>query len=106
MGGVDTIYLTNCKGVRHALYGSLEVLSKGAVRKFVGGFKYCTRKLQYGGWGEDLFLQMCLDLNGIHHADDFSLVSDGCCFNGVSKDGACKHDKPCTSGEIAFHPFK
>lgn len=104
-GGVGAIYFTNCQGVKHGLYGSLEVISKAGIRKYIEGLSHCTQRLPYSGWGEDLFLQMCLDRIGIHHADDFNLVSDGCCNKKLVK-GKCKHDAPCTSGETAFHPFK
>lgn len=92
--------MRNCKGgfgEFSGMYGAVEVLSKGAVEAFYRGFIRCLQQLPWNTYGEDLFMQKCLDLLSVTHIDDFNLLSDGYC-NAVPS--------PCVHGTVAFHPFK
>jgi len=100
------LYLRNCAasaGDRPqgsgggSLKGPLEILSRGAAEALVLGVPHCERKLHIDPWGEDLFLQRCLDLLNVSHAYDPKLLSDEQCTG---------HASSCRSGKIAFHPFR
>merc|ERR1712217_380764 len=78
LGGIEVsdkgIYLENCKFVRFGFFGNLEVVSKTAFATFLANLDNCKSSLNYLGkeedygseeWGEDLFLQRCMDLNGV-----------------------------------------
>jgi len=104
-GSVGKLFFSNCKGVRHGLYGSIEVLSKGAVATYIEGMQRCSTKLPYKKWGEDRFTEGCMEMLEIGHVDNFCLASDGCCGK-ILDHGVCKHASPCVTGEVAFHPFK
>jgi hypothetical protein len=95
-------YVRNCNAVPDSgdfpmMFGSLEVLSKLAMREyFNGGEQKCKKNLTWKTWGEDYFLGHCLDLLGVEPVDNYDIISDGVCM-GVN----------CTDlAAAAFHPFK
>jgi len=90
------LYIINCKNeYGGALYGSLEVFSRNAIRSFKLGLSRC-RKLHWWHWGEDYFMQRCLDLLAVGRIFDYELVGDPGC-----------HWAPCTDNKrVAFHPYK
>jgi len=79
--------------------GSLEVLSRRAVETYSSGVLRCKSELAWQGWGEDYFLQHCLDLLGVPNFEDLGMLADRNCHLV----GSCS-----TAGALvaAFHPFK
>merc|ERR1712113_893133 len=69
-------YIETCNKVLMGYFGNLEVTSKTGMRRFLEQFESyyvnggkcwkwdteeCKKKWQYGAWGEDLFMQFCMD---------------------------------------------
>lgn len=89
-------YLLNCYWANAAkLFGALEVFSKQAMQLYQAGQSRC-RTLKWHGWGEDLYIQKCMELLGAEAFNDFDLVGDNRC-----KAAACTDDRV-----VAYHPFK
>jgi len=91
-------YLLNCNRwpANPLLYGAVEVFSKKAVGAYYDGVARCKKDLPWHGFGEDLFMQKCMDMIGVKSVGEFDMVSDTNCFSS-----------PCTDhGKAAFHPFK
>jgi len=89
-------YFANCYDKRPRLYGAVEVYSKQAMGAFQDNQKMCQKKLPWHGWGEDYYMEHCLDMIGVRRISDFKLVGDWRCMGA-----------PCTDGwRAAFHPFK
>lgn len=95
-GGAD-LYIHNCARYPDIqMLGSLEVVSKQAVETFLVGEKRCRSELPWKGWGEDFFMQHCLDLLKVGHVDDMNALGDVNC-----------NFAPCTDiGRVVYHPFK
>lgn len=95
-GGVE--YLLNCNRwpTNPLLYGAVEVFSKKAVGAYYDGVARCKTDLPWQGFGEDLFMQKCMDMIGVKSVGEFDMVSDTNC-----KASSCTDD-----GKAAFHPFK
>jgi len=96
------IYTTDCRfsggDPVGQLFGSIEVLSQQAVGTYKGAKQTCV-DLPWQGWGEDYWLQHCMDaisVDGVLLAD---WVTDGTCPEGGYAD--CSD-----SNLIAMHPFK
>jgi hypothetical protein len=82
--------------VRGSMYGAVEVYSRGAMRAYREGKARCANDLHWHGWGEDLFMQTCMDLLGVQKKYDFKMVGDARCINA-----------PCSDkSRVAFHPYK
>jgi hypothetical protein len=80
----------------------VEVFSNKAMKAYETLVWKCKRDLQYGDWGEDLFLTRCMDQIDVGRILDFTLVGDDLCV-GPGQGGADN----CNSGDrAAFHPFK
>lgn len=93
---IPALYIRNCD-MGFGFFGAVEVISRTGVVTFSMGKARCIEELHYEKWGEDLFMQKCLDLLGVDHVDDFGLLSDGYCG---------KPPSPCVSNSVVFHPFK
>lgn len=93
------VYLKNCPSAPRGLglFGSMEVLSREAVSAFSSTIPRCRQQLASGNMGEDFFTQMCLDLAGAGHIDDYGLLNDGYC-GGQALD--------CSQRKVAYHPRK
>jgi len=93
-------YVKNCEhGPRGlGLFGSIEILSSSAVRTYAKEGSRCKTDLHYSGWGEDFFMQKCLDLLGVQSVRDYDLLRDGYC---TSQSATCD-----SATVVAFHPFK
>jgi len=114
------MYLENCKNVQYGYFGNLEVISKTGVKALLDNLEECHEAFapcandgcdwKYGPWGEDVFIQRCMD----HHYVDKVQAFD------LTKDGACEADRPtehkknkkwkapdCTvEGAASIHPYK
>jgi len=78
------------------MYGSLEVLSKKALRTYFDGKPRCDADLPWTPWGEDFYMGKCLMYLGVATEDNFGIISDGVCTQVNCNDG----------NAAAFHPFK
>jgi len=93
----EVVYVPNCgkwaSGPK--LYGSIEVFSVPALRKYQEREKDC-KNLPWSGWGEDYYMQHCMDLLGAKQVNDFNQVGDDRCIGAPCSDWT----------KVAFHPFK
>lgn len=97
------LFFTTCNRVfmdnepfKEKLFGAVEVYSKEALDRFLVDIERCNTELNWHGWGEDFWMQTCLDLLGVPSVSDADLVSDGRCSA-----------TPCTDAtKVAYHDFK
>jgi len=113
-------YIENCAKVMYGFFGNLEVVSSDGFASFLSNLETCKADLdwkgedpdwKYGPWGEDLFMQKCMDKIGVAKVSNFTL----------SYDGVCKADRPkdiqkvknlkwhpfCNdANSVSYHPFK
>lgn len=87
------IYLNNCKW---GLHGPIEVLSRRAVATYAAGLPRCVDLLSHP-WGEDKFLDQCMQQLGVTRTDEYSVLSETACG---------EQPAPCGTANVAFHPFK
>jgi len=96
------IYTTDCRfwggDTVGKLFGSIEVLSQQAVGTYKGSKDTC-QNLGWQGWGEDMWLQNCMDAIGVPPMIIADWVTDGTCPEGGYAD--CGDPK-----WIAVHPKK
>jgi hypothetical protein len=98
----EGVYLDNCQ---LGMHGPVEVFSRQAVRVFAGGKDSCAAQLQvrcHGPceWGEDMYLDQCLQLLRVRREyEPLLLVEDHC--NPPPGWDSCTYP-----GVTAFHPFK
>jgi len=93
------VYLNDCD---QGLHGPIEVIARGGMKVFDRGCDKCEKHLkhEFDQWGEDVFLRHCLGFLKVNRVDDFRLLSeDRCFYENPAQNG-------CTSGKVAFHPFK
>jgi len=84
------LFLNNCG---FGLHGPLEVVSNRALEAYGEGSSTCKRPPQ-----EDVYLQHCLVKLGVSQVNHFNLLAEDHC--------AFKDWEECSSGHVAFHPFK
>jgi len=112
------IYLESCKYVNFGFFGSLEVLSHDAAATYMAKLDDCTAALNYKGsekisgnepWGEDLFAQRCMDLQGVDRIAAYDINTDASCAawrpEGQKKNRKWRPDCS-TTGTPAIHHFK
>jgi hypothetical protein len=78
------------------MYGSLEAISREAMDLYFEGEERCRNELPWQTYGEDLYMQECLNLLGARGAVDLGLVGDGVCTGYDCGDNTA----------AAYHPFK
>lgn len=91
------VYFSNCGkyGGEVLLYGSLEVFSTQALKIYQQNIKTC-KALPWKGWGEDYYMQKCMNKLGVENVPDTKQVGDHRCVAA-----------PCTDyTRVAFHDFK
>jgi hypothetical protein len=101
-------YINNCK---YGMHGPIEVFSSGAIdtlaedykRSWDGkGPKKCIKNLHFGQWGEDMFIDQCLDkiLDVKPRPTEPKLMCESHC--------ECNAWYWCNEGEdvVSYHPFK
>lgn len=87
---------TNNETFKMKLFGSLEIFSTGAIELYGKHKGECKHKLDWRGWGEDYYMQSCMNLLKVQEADDAGMLGDARCWPA-----------PCTDpSKIAFHDFK
>merc|ERR1719436_1958299 len=87
------MYLINC---RFGLHGPIEVLSREAVVTFMENRNQCE-EIRAKPYGEDKYLDKCLQVLGVRRILEHSLLSEIACGN---------QPPDCASAHVAFHPFK
>merc|ERR1711992_160333 len=114
------IYFENCKNVQYGFFGNLEVMSHEATNVLTKYLEDCHAAYapcadegcdwQYGAWGEDVFVQRCLDRHYVDKVEAFDLTNDGAC--PADRPASEKHNKKwhaesCSDLTTAtVHPFK
>jgi len=95
-------YVGNCDRSWHSepatlkLFGSLEIYSRDAVGSYKAFGARCKSELNWKGWGEDFYMQRCMEMLGALPVNGTSLLADKRC-----------KPAPCTdSTKVAFHDFK
>jgi len=113
-------YFENCKNVQYGFFGNLEVLSNKATEVLTTWLEECHARFapcandgcdwKFGAWGEDVFVQRCMDHHYINKGEAFDLTKDGACPSDRPADQK-KNKKwraPDCGKELAasVHPFK
>ncbi|CAK0884211.1 unnamed protein product [Prorocentrum cordatum] len=98
--GMST-FVRNCNSIPDSpdypmMYGSMEAISRKALKVLQDGVDSCMIALDWQTWGEDFFLSKCFVHLNVQPLDDLAITSDGVCL-GVD----CHDDQA-----AAFHPFK
>merc|ERR1711948_225406 len=113
------VFIENCEKVMFGFFGNLEVVSKDGFDTFASNLESCKKTIdwkgtdpdwKFGPYGEDLFMQKCMEKVGVQKQSDFYMDADGMCKNNhptfrKGSDGGytpyCKNSK-----QITFHPFR
>lgn len=100
VSGPAGLYIRNCdKYPDIGMLGSLEVLSVQAVETYAAGRARCQSELKWQGWGEDYYVEHCLDLLGVGFYEGYDTLDDMNCH--------FPSNAPCNdAGMPAYHPFK
>jgi len=98
----SAVYVGNCDRSWHhepkhlKLFGSLEIFSRNAIGSYKYFEKKCKSELVWQGWGEDFFMQECLNLVGVEAFNGTKLLADARC-----------EPSPCSDiTKVVFHDFK
>jgi len=103
-GGLNAqpLWVGNCDRVWHnskphlKLFGSLEVFSRNAIGTYKAYKSKCRTDLPWHGWGEDMFMQECMNMLNVEAINGTDFLGDKRCY-----------DAPCTDiHKVAFHDFK
>jgi len=111
------VMLQNCQYVDYGFFGNLEVLSTKAFDILVDNAETCYTEIdwkvgikqgKYGPMGEDLFMEICMEKNGVHKVEAFDVSTDGACEAKRPTDQAKnkKWHSDCKVKSPAMHPFK
>jgi len=114
------VYFENCKDVQYGYFGNLEVMSKTAAGVLTDQLEECHTQFapcandgcdwKFGSWGEDVFVQRCLDHHYVDKAEAFDMTTDGAC-KADRPEGEKKnkkwHAEDCSQAtSVSVHPFK
>jgi hypothetical protein len=90
-------YMLNCNyNGQNLIFGAIEAFSIEAARRYAKSWGQVCINMPWHGWGEDSYMQRCMDALGVQGIPDFGLVGDARC--GYA---------PCSDlVRAAFHPFK
>lgn len=114
------VYFENCQNVQYGFFGSLEVMTHTAVTvltKYLENchavFAPCANKgcdWEWGPWGEDVFVQRCMDHHYVDKMEGFDMSTDGACESDRPTDEKKNkkwHATDCSQvAGAAAHPFK
>jgi len=98
----EAVYFPNCNLFQDSppqgpkLYGALEVFSKQAIDLYGNGGSARCQAMDWHGWGEDYYMQMCMLLLGARGQPDYLLVGDQRCIPAGCEDWT----------RVAFHDYK
>jgi len=88
------VYLETCNKVLQGYFGNLEVVSKAGMKRFLEQFQTyysnggkcwrwdteaCKKQWKFGPWGEDLYMQKCMDDAEVEKKEDYTLSDTGTC---------------------------
>merc|ERR1712014_273729 len=121
--GGDTphgVYFENCPNVQYGLLGNLEVISRTAASVLTTYLEDCHAVFapcanqgcdwKFGPWGEDVFMQRCLDHHYVDKVAGWDLTTDGACETdrpAGEKKNKKWHAPDCSAVTTpAAHPFK
>jgi len=105
------VYLLNCRQW-YSFQGPLEVFSRPAADKFFGGISHCQASLNWREWGEDWFVEHCMNFLGVDKREGFGLLDDMYCkseYDGKGHDYLQEYldnGPTCIDGRPAYHPYK
>lgn len=114
-------YYENCFGVDSGFFGNLEVVNYKAFETFLERVTSCKASLcwtnaddctdgwKYGPWGEDLFMQRCMDKHDVAKLTNYRLAISGTCpADRPADQKSNKNYVPTCRGATApaIHPFK
>lgn len=105
------VYFVNCEQW-HSLQGPLEVFTRAAGELFYGGYQQCLDGLAWRDWGEDWFMNKCLDMLGVQGWDGYEFLSDMWCQDygdsgrTYSQEVELRGSPVCDKGKAAYHPYK
>jgi len=93
----ERLFYVNCDlWEKVAMYGSLEIFSREALDHYYRNSGRCTDELEWQDWGEDFFMQRCMELLKVDPVPDFGMIGDSRC-----------HPASCSDvSKVAFHDFK
>lgn len=89
----QAMYLNNC---RFGLHGPIEVFSRRAIAMYIAGLPMCWKLFKHL-WGEDKFIDKCMQKIGLTRVDVFDIMSEIACG---------EQPAPCGQFDTTFHPFK
>jgi len=100
---VNGVYINNCK---YGMHGPIEVFSRNAIEAYARDAKdgpdhaHCVKDQNFGGWGEDMFMDQCLlKVLKVERDNDFFLMCEDHCD--------CPEWRLCGDDRyVGFHPFK
>ena len=103
----------------YGFFGNLEVVSKDGFDTFASNLESCKKtidwkgtdaKWKFGPYGEDLFMQMCMEKVGVQKQSDFYMDSDGACPakrpKALRKSPKTWHPDCEGNQAIVIHPLK
>jgi len=95
--GPGALYVRNCQHNPWIHFmGAIEVFSKPAMQKYFDEKWKCESQLPWGGWGEDYYMEHCMNHLGIKYVSDHKMLGQSGC-----------EAFPCEDSWVAaFHPFK
>jgi len=115
------VYFENCKNVTYGFFGSMEVMSITAARVLTANLEECHAKFapcandgcdweEHGSWGEDLFVQRCMDHHYVDKVETFDITTDGACITDRPANERTNkkwHAQDCSQVlSASVHPFK
>jgi len=114
------VYFENCPNVQYGFFGNLEVISKTGAKVLDENLEECHEKFapcankgcdwQWGPWGEDVFVQRCMDHHYVDKMEGWDMTTDGACESDRpegEKKNKKWHPTDCTKvATPAAHPFK
>jgi len=96
------LFVGNCDRSWHGgppklkLFGSLEVFSRNALGMYKANGQQCKDNLDWEGWGEDFFMQNCMEMLQVGKVNGVSFLGDARCYYA-----------PCSDpSKVAYHDFK
>lgn len=99
----QTVFFKNCGMFNiSALYGSIEVVARSALEAFLQEGDVDCAPMIDEPWGEDLYLQRCLEKVGAQGLTELGIMSDQRCWeSALPISQGCRDVK-----RPSFHPFK
>jgi len=96
----DLKFMTTCwyNAPTGLMYGSLEVFTMQAIKKYSENNATC-KNLDWSNWGEDLYMQSCMEALQVPSVHDYHLIGDDNC-EGLEA-GDCSDP-----AKAAYHPRK